>query len=66
MLEVLIFINEALDEWKTLRTNLLDFSKVFDTVDHNIMLQKLEYYGIRGPPLQLLQTFLTDRKQLVE
>ena len=35
----------------------------FDTVDHKILLQKLNYYGIRGVSFQLIQSFLTNRKQ---
>ena len=30
------------------------------------MLYKLEYYGVTGPALQLLRSYLSDRKQYVE
>ncbi len=44
----------------------LDLSKAFDTLDHNILIDKLSYYGIDGTALQLFQNYLTDRKQFVE
>ena len=43
----------------------LDFSKAFDTVKHNILLKKLEHYGIRNKTLDLLSNYLNNRKQYV-
>ena len=44
----------------------MDLSKAFDTLDHKILLYKLERYGIRGTPLAWFKDYLHNRKQYVE
>lgn len=44
----------------------LDFSKAFDTVNHTILLKKMERYGIRGVSLQFLANYLANRQQYVQ
>ena len=43
----------------------VDFTKAFDTVSHNILLQKLNDLGIRGDICLWLKSYLTERKQFV-
>ena len=44
----------------------IDHSKAFDTVDHSILLKKLEHYGIKGRDLPWFQSYLSNRKQFIE
>lgn len=44
----------------------LDFAKAFDTVNHQILLDKMQKYCIRGIPHQGFTSYITDRKQYVQ
>ena len=41
----------------------IDFSKAFDTLNHDILLKKLDHSGIRGTSNKLIKSYLTGRKQ---
>ena len=58
-------IGKALDENETILAVYLDLSKAFDTIDHSILLEKLEFYGIRGHALDWFSSYLYNRKQFV-
>jgi hypothetical protein len=58
ILSVLNDIYTAMDQNEVSIAVLLDMSAAFDTVDHNILLMKLENLGIRGDALEWLRMYL--------
>ena len=58
-------IKFSLDENRLWWGIFIDLQKAFDTVNHNILLRKLEYYGIRGKSFYWFKSYLGDRKHFV-
>ncbi len=65
-LELVDRITIEMDKMKTPISIFLDLSKAFDTLNHAILLDKLNYYGINGVAHDLMKSYLTNRKQYVE
>ena len=65
-LELTDRISKLLDDGKVPITVYLDLSKAFDTLDHRILLHKLQYYGIRGVALKWFKSYLCNRYQYVD
>ena len=58
-------IGKNLDEGNIGCGILVDLQKAFDTVEHDIVLSKLEHYGVCGPANECLKSYLSNRKQYV-
>jgi hypothetical protein len=65
LLNIIDQISRAMDEKEFCIGVFLDLSKAFDTIDHNILLSKLKYYGVRGIALNWFYSYLTGRSQCV-
>ena len=55
----------ALDKGDTPVNIFIDHSEAFDTLDHDILLNKLKYYGINDTSFALFKSLLTNRQQYV-
>ena len=58
-------IKEAIDSGNLAVGVFVDFQKAFDTVNHKILLNKLEHYGVRGLANQWFSSYLANRQQYV-
>ena len=65
-LELIDRITHELDLGNTPINIYIDLSKAFETLGHNILISKLQHYGIKGAALQLLLSYLSNRKQFVQ
>ena len=59
------FISEALEQKLSGVSLFIDLKKAFDTVNHHILISKLEKYGFRGKTLDLIKSYFSDRSQYV-
>ena len=59
-------ILKAIDESKATLGIFIDFKKAFDTINHNVLINKLSHYGIRGLPLKWFEDYLRGRYQFVQ
>jgi hypothetical protein len=64
--KLLNYITDTLEKNEYGVCIFLDFAKAFDTVNHDILIEKLEHYGIRGVALNWLKNYLTNRMQCTE
>ena len=65
-LELVDKITSQMDNNETPINIFLDLSKAFDTIDHNILLDKLKYYGLDDIAIKLFRSYLTNRYQYVQ
>ena len=66
VLDVYSKLIEAIENGKYSCSVFLDFAKAFDTINHEILLKKLEYYGIRGLANKWFKSYLSNRFQKVK
>lgn len=59
-------ITNAIDKRKYSVGLFIDLSEAFDTINHTILINKLEQYGVRGVALKWLTSYLSNRKQCVK
>ena len=65
IIELVDKVTSAVEKNESTLGIFLDLSKAFDTIDHNILLYKLEYYGFRGIVLDWFKSYLENRNQFV-
>ena len=65
LLSIVESIRYNLDNKKCSCGVFVDLQKAFDTVNHDILLHKLNHYGIRGNSLEWISTYLSNRNQSV-
>ena len=55
----------ALDKGKNIGTIFMDLSKAFETLNHNLLLAKLDAYGFSFDGIKFVQSYLSERFQMV-
>ena len=63
LVELLNLIYKSLDEKKLVALASLDLSKAFDSIDHTLLLTKLQNIGLEEAPLKWMKSYLSERSQ---
>ena len=66
LLELVEKVTNSIDQKRYTVGEFIDLKMVFDIIDHNILLKKLEFYGVRGNAQKWLTSYLCNRKQYVD
>lgn len=66
LLKVISDLCKALDDQKLAYLVLLDYSKAFDLLDHDLLLAKMEYIGVEGTAISWFKSYIKDRQQCVK
>uniref|UniRef100_A0A8C6M4T9 Reverse transcriptase domain-containing protein n=1 Tax=Nothobranchius furzeri TaxID=105023 RepID=A0A8C6M4T9_NOTFU len=66
LMDLMEEITECMDNKKYALGVFLDLKKAFDTVDHKILIIKLEKYGFRGVVLDWIKSYVMNRQQYVQ
>ena len=66
LLDAMNDFTELIENGDCIDSIYLDFRKAFDTVPHKRLINKLKAYGVNGPFLDWIESFLSNRKQRVK
>src|SRR5436190_1908500 len=66
LVDIVEYIYDCLEAGKSIISVFLDLSKAFDSLNHELTLNKLNLLGINGPALSWFKSYLTGSHQLVE
>ena len=66
LIELIEKITESLDNKKITIGVFIDLKKAFDTINHQLLLKKLYFYGVRGTVLHWIEWYLTHCQQYVQ
>ena len=66
LIELINSIYDSFNQNKVILGVFIDLSKVFGTVDHNILIDKLNLYGIKSNSFKWFSSYLSNRKQFIQ